>query len=151
MGSERKQKNRFKRTGISPWVSVLAIAFVAVAVGVILFMTGTATFDMLSDKSTGQPAVSEVQGGPADNQQGNAASDTSGASAAGDAANDGSEVIGDEDVPMASGIDSPGDTHSMGLGMRWIIALAAVIVVVAGVLRFKRVNGSIGKMRGKFR
>ena len=92
-----------------------------------------------------------VQKSHANNQPGTAASDTSEAALTDDAANDGSEVIGDEDVPMSSGLDSPEGPSVMGLGLRWVIALAAVIIVVACVLRFKRVNSSIGNMRGKFR
>lgn len=151
MGSERKQKNRIKRTGTPIWLGVLAIAFVAVAIGAILYMTGSATFEMLSDESAGQPVAATVQKSHAGNQSGNAASDTSEAVASDDAANDSSEVIGDEDVPMSSGLDSPDGTNVMGLGLRWVIALAAVVIVVACALRFKRVNGSIGNMRGKFR
>ena len=150
MGSERKQK-RFGRTGVPAWLSVLAIAFVAVAVGAILVMTGSATFEMFSDESTSQPAASTVQKSHGSNQLGAAATDTSEASATEDAANDGSEVIGDEDVPMASGLDSPGSSYVVGLGLRWIIALAAVVIVVVCALRFKRLNKNIGNMRGKFR
>ena len=151
MGSERKQKNRIGRADTPLWLNALAIAFVAVAIGAILFMTGSATFEMSSQEPASSAVAGTVQKTPAGTQPDNAASDAVGASAEKEGADGAAEVIGDEDVPMAEGLDSPGTANATGLGLRWIVAVAAVIIVVVCALRFKRVNGSIGNMRGKFR
>ena len=167
MSDERKRIGSSRQAGMPSWARTLAMAFVAVAVGIILFMTGSATFDAMNAGSGSKPVVSAVQGSNASSSAstpvvGLAASAPS--SAAGTAANsgegaevnagaEGGEDIGEEDVPMAASLDpaAGGNARSMGLNMRWAVALATVAIVAVCVLLMRRVNRSISQMKGRFR
>lgn len=64
---------------------------------------------------------------------------------------DGTERIGDEDVPMASGLQERRTTALMGRNMHFVIVGGIIVLIEVFVFLLYRVNRNIDTMRRRFR
>lgn len=150
MGST--QRNTGKRAGRSMPAWLRSCVAVAVAFSIVLAFVGLGlafSTPMQMDASTFASASASSVATSGDLLAANA----SGGSSDGDSSNEGSdaESIGDDETPLAIGLDAAETSSGMSMGLRTLVILGIAVVVVVFAGSMFRVNSNIVKLKSKFR